>query len=87
MGERGRSTSGFQHKCAARPSTRYPKIGTAIPTGPLLGVPPKGGMSVSSGGKRIPSVCGRGRALMLRPESNSTFDLGPDMLIEGQKRP
>ena len=62
IGERGRSTSGIKHECAARPPTRYPKIGTAIPTGPHLG-----GMSVSSGGERIPSVCGRGRAFTLRP--------------------
>lgn len=44
IGGRGRSTSGFQYECAARPSTRYPKIGTAMPTAPpFWGCPPRGG--------------------------------------------
>ena len=56
IGEWGRSTSGFQHKCAARPSTRYPKIGTAIPTGPLLGVPPPRGY-VGIVGRQADTIC------------------------------
>ena len=80
--ERGRSTSGFNHKSATRLSTWYSAEGTAIPTGP----PPRGYVGVV--GRRADTIClWTGSAFTLRPESNATFDLGPDMLVEGQKRP
>ena len=82
IGERGRSTSGFNHKSATGLSTWYSAEGTAIPTGPL----PRGYVGIV--GRRADTIClWAGRALMIRPKFWFAFDLGPDMLIEGQERP